>query len=296
MKIATNGIVTNEAGQVLLIQRDDSRTFAPPGGSMETGELLTENVAREVREETGLIVMPVRLVGVFFWPMKPEGMLNFVFRCIQRGGEITPSEESPQVDYFWPRALPEPMMALHRERLERGLFHQGGPVYWGTQRRSLKLRLMSLWLGWVVYPRMNRARKQQGRPDFVPAPQWQVTTVTIIRNKDNQVLWLKSGNAWRLPGGKNDPIEAPWETAVRHARRQLNQTIQLTDLSSVASHPQKPELTLAFTADSIVRAVNSAAWFTPGSEPDNSYSPHKQLVAEASRGEETAVFRVKPAS
>lgn len=293
MKIATNGIVTNEAGQVLLIQRDDSRTFAPPGGSMEVGELPTDNIAREVREETGLIVMPVRLVGVYFAPAKPEGMLNFVFRCIQRGGEIATSAESPQVDFFWPRQLPRPMLAFHRERLENGLTHAGGPPHWGNHRQTLRFRLMSYWLKWVVYPRMDRQRARAGEPAFVPAPQWQVTAVSIIHNKKGDVLWRKNGDTWQLPGGVGRTIEAPWETAIRHTRQQTNQTIQLTDLTTVTIHAQKPQLTLAFTADSHATAVNSATWFAPGSEPDNSHSQHKQLVTEAVSAGETAVFRLE---
>ncbi len=293
MKIGTNGIVTNEAGQVLLIQRDDSHTFAPPGGSVEAGELPTDNIAREVREETGLIVMPVRLVGVYFAPAKPEGMLNFVFRCIQRGGEITTSEESPQVDFFWPKPLPQPMLGLHQDRLERGLTHAGGPPYWGNHRLSLLFRLASLWLKWVVYPRMNRKREQANRPAFVPPPQWQVTAVTIIQNKNGDVLWRKNGNSWQLPGGVGHTIEAPWETAVRHTRQQINQSTQLTNLTTVTIHPQKPALTMAFTAQINQTAVHNANWFAPGSEPKTSQPSHKQLVAEASDRGETAVFRLE---
>ncbi|MEJ2749692.1 MAG: NUDIX domain-containing protein [Anaerolineae bacterium] len=277
MKISTNGIIINESGQVLLIQRDDSRTFAPPGGSIEVGELPTDNIAREVREETGLIVMPVRLVGVYFAPAKPEGMLNFVFRCIQRGGEIATSAESPQVDFFWPRQLPQPMLAFHRERLENGLTHAGGPPYWGNHRQTLRFRLMSYWLKWVVYPRMDRQRVRAGEPAFVPAPQWQ----------------LPNGDSWRLPGGPGELREAPWATAVRHTHQQIGQSIQLTDLAAITVHPQKPALTIAFTANGGAAAVGDTAWFAPGSEPENSQPQHRQLVADASGDGETAVFRLE---
>jgi ADP-ribose pyrophosphatase YjhB (NUDIX family) len=309
MKIATNGIIINESGQVLLIQRDDSRTFAPPGGSVDVGELPTDNIAREVREETGLIVMPVRLVGVYFAPAKPEGMLNFVFRCIQRGGEIATSEESPQVDFFWPKPLPQPMLALHRERLEHGLTHAGGPPYWGIHRQTLRFRLMSSWLKWVVYPRMNRKQEQMGGPSFVPPPQWQVTAVTIIQNENGEILWLKNGNSWHLPGGASQRLEAPWATAVRHTRQQINQATQLTNLTSVTVHPERPQLTMAFTAQAgqtttsatdaasaLSASVNGAAWFAPGDEPETSHPHHRQLVAEARDGGETAVFHLEAAN
>ena len=293
MKIATNGIVTNEAGQVLLIQRDDTRTFAPPGGSVDVGELPTDNVAREVREETGLIVLPVRLVGVYYSSAKPEGMLNFVFRCLQRGGEIATSEESPQVDFFWPRQLPQPMLAFHQERLARGLTHAGGPPFWGNHRETLRFRLMSYWLKWVVYPRMNRQRRQAGSLPYVSPPQWQVTAVTLIKNENGEILWLKNGSSWHLPGGASHKMEAPWDTAVHLTQQQTNQSTQLANLAAVTIHPHKPELTMAFTTMGGGTAVNDAAWFTPGNEPETSHPPHKHLVATANDGGETAVFSIQ---
>ena len=41
MNIATNGFVFDQYGNVLLIRRDDTRTFAPPGGALDAGELPT---------------------------------------------------------------------------------------------------------------------------------------------------------------------------------------------------------------------------------------------------------------
>jgi ADP-ribose pyrophosphatase YjhB (NUDIX family) len=290
MKIGTNGIVTNEAGQVLLIQRDDSRTFAPPGGTIDIGELLTDNVAREVREETGLIVMPVRLVGIYFSAAKPEGMLVFVFRCIQRGGEIATSEESLQVDYFWPKPLPQPMLTLHEERLERGLSHAGGPPFWGIHRQTLRFRLMSFWLRWWVYPRMNRARERAGGPAFVPPPQWQVTAVTLIRNKKGQILWLTNDDKWRLPGGIGKNLEAPWETAVRLAQNQINQPIQLSNLSGVYVHPKEPALTMTFIANPPAETRGNVTWVFPGEEPNNCLKAHVRYAADAIANDEPVIF------
>jgi ADP-ribose pyrophosphatase YjhB (NUDIX family) len=53
-------------GQLLLVRRAQPPAVGPftlPGGAVETGESLTQAVQREVREETGLVIDPVGLVG-----------------------------------------------------------------------------------------------------------------------------------------------------------------------------------------------------------------------------------------
>ena len=135
MLIGTNGVIIDELAQVLLIRRNDTRTIAPPGGSLESGELPPDSLAREVREETGLVVMPVRLVGLYFLPLPPDGMLAFVFRCIQRGGQLSPTTEAPVVAFFPSRRLPGPMLPFHLpDQFLRGdiflfcLEHDGRPM------------------------------------------------------------------------------------------------------------------------------------------------------------------------
>ena len=177
MKLGTNGIVINEKGEVLLIQRDDSRTFAPPGGGMEMGELPTENVAREVFEETGMKVMPVRLVGVYHTPVEKIGILNFVFRCIPRGGEIKTSKESLFVGYYATNKLPSPLDEIHRERLERAFTHNGGAPYWSTQHPGLVYKIGRAVVTQGIYRWRDFQRTRRGEPIHVPAPNWKIGSV-----------------------------------------------------------------------------------------------------------------------
>ena len=59
------GAVIVKDGRVLLVQRGTEPArgrWSIPGGLIEVGEMLTEAVVREVREETGLEVEPIELV------------------------------------------------------------------------------------------------------------------------------------------------------------------------------------------------------------------------------------------
>jgi 8-oxo-dGTP diphosphatase len=61
------GIMVMREGQVLLGRRKGSHgagEYAWPGGHLEFGETIEECVAREIEEETGLIVRPVRPVSL----------------------------------------------------------------------------------------------------------------------------------------------------------------------------------------------------------------------------------------
>ena len=52
---SVNVVVTNSAGEVLLIRRSDNDNWAVPGGAVDLGESLVQAAVRETREETGSI-------------------------------------------------------------------------------------------------------------------------------------------------------------------------------------------------------------------------------------------------
>ena len=57
-------VVTDDAGRVLLQHRSDGR-WGLPGGLMELGESCEDTARRETREETGLALGGLRLLGVW---------------------------------------------------------------------------------------------------------------------------------------------------------------------------------------------------------------------------------------
>ena len=62
---SATGLVFDDAGRVLLVRHSDGNVWVAPGGAVDPGETPQDAVVREVWEETGLYVAPVRLCGVF---------------------------------------------------------------------------------------------------------------------------------------------------------------------------------------------------------------------------------------
>ncbi|QFU94073.1 NUDIX domain-containing protein [Amycolatopsis sp. YIM 10] len=61
-------VIRDDAGRVLLIHKIDNDRWALPGGGHDAGERITDTAVREVREETGLDVEIVRLIGTYTDP------------------------------------------------------------------------------------------------------------------------------------------------------------------------------------------------------------------------------------
>jgi len=128
---AAAAIVRDEAGRVLLIRRGDGRGWSLPGGLMEPGECVAEAIVREVWEETGLEVEPLRIVGVYSDPAYthityPNGdQVHFVsttFECRVVGGTLrADGDESLDVAFFAPDALPTPVVCDHEIRIRDAL-------------------------------------------------------------------------------------------------------------------------------------------------------------------------------
>jgi 8-oxo-dGTP diphosphatase len=77
--VSVAGVMIDENGRTLVIQRRDNGHWEPPGGVLEREESIIEGLLREVREETGLIVEPLVLTGVY--KNMRLGVVALVFRC-----------------------------------------------------------------------------------------------------------------------------------------------------------------------------------------------------------------------
>ena len=68
MVASVNVVVTNAAGEVLLIRRSDNDNWAVPGGAIDLGESLVQAAVRETREETGIDCEVTGLSGIYTDP------------------------------------------------------------------------------------------------------------------------------------------------------------------------------------------------------------------------------------
>jgi len=117
-KVAVGAAVGNDDGDLLLIQRSDSGVWLYPTGWCDVGYSAAEVVVKEVREETGIEVEPVRLIAVL------DGLrlgftriplYSLVFHCRAVGGKLEPHPlECRDVGWFSPDALPSPLVGLER--------------------------------------------------------------------------------------------------------------------------------------------------------------------------------------
>src|SRR3984957_3041523 len=128
---SANVVVTNDAGQILMIKRSDNDNWAIPGGAMELGESLTQAAVRETREETGIDCEITGLVGIYTDPQhvilytsdgeaRQEFSIVLTARAI--GGTPTPNSESNEDHWIdADQATDRQMDRSMRMRLERFL-------------------------------------------------------------------------------------------------------------------------------------------------------------------------------
>src|SRR3989442_3577147 len=90
-KIAIGAVVGNDEGKILLIQRADSGVWLYPTGWADVGYSASEVAVKEVKEETGIDIEPMRLIAVL------DGirlgftripLYSLVFLCRTLGGDL----------------------------------------------------------------------------------------------------------------------------------------------------------------------------------------------------------------
>ena len=109
------GAIIIEDARVVLVKRAHpplQAEWSIPGGVLEVGELVLEAAIREAREETGLIVEPSELLGVYDRVQRDADrrvQYHYVlidFLCRRVAGDLAAASDAAEVRWFAREELP----------------------------------------------------------------------------------------------------------------------------------------------------------------------------------------------
>jgi ADP-ribose pyrophosphatase YjhB (NUDIX family) len=103
---SVNVVVTNDAGDILMIRRTDNGNWAVPGGAIDLGESVAQAAVRETLEETGISCGITGIAGIYSDPRhvilytsngEARQEFSIVLTARALGGQPTPGSESSEV-------------------------------------------------------------------------------------------------------------------------------------------------------------------------------------------------------
>jgi ADP-ribose pyrophosphatase YjhB (NUDIX family) len=208
--IGATAAIRDDAGRVLVMRRADNGEWDLPGGAMELGETLVEALVREVAEETGLLVEPTRLVGLYTSPQEhsytyPNGDQvqgwGAFFECRVAGGSLRARDgEALELAFVPPEHLHFDFPVLKRMKAdllagrEEAAFDPLSPVPGETAEYFTLLR-----------PFVGHA------PILLPG------TAACIRDDRGRILLERRSDCelWGFPGGGQNLGESATQAIVR---------------------------------------------------------------------------------
>jgi mutator protein MutT len=130
------GAIIIEENRVVLVKRAHpplQAEWSIPGGVLEVGELVREAAVREAREETGLIVEPGELLGVYDRVLRdPEQRVQYHyvlidFLCHRVSGDLFAASDAAEVRWFTREDLPALNLAADtQDVIQKGFRKLGG--------------------------------------------------------------------------------------------------------------------------------------------------------------------------
>ncbi|GKS82087.1 ADP-ribose pyrophosphatase [Ligilactobacillus pabuli] len=102
------GAIVNDHQEILLQERTDTKNWSLPGGYMEYGESFLETLKREMKEDSGLEVEVVDMLGTFEqgFITYPNGdqaqVIGRLYLVEAAGGQLLqkPTDETLSLKYF----------------------------------------------------------------------------------------------------------------------------------------------------------------------------------------------------
>lgn len=210
-------IVQDDAGRLLFQRRADfgDAWWGLPGGLLDLGESPLACARREVLEETGLRVEPVRLIGVYSSPRfavtYPNGdrvqQITFCYACRLDGGALTPqASEITDLAFFAPHALP-PRPAWYAAMLDHYFSGLPAPYFDPPAYTPLDTPYQSLF----------DLRRVIGHAPVL----WPGTSAAVLDEAGRILLQHRTDfDVWSLPGGALDTGETLAQSVIRETREE----------------------------------------------------------------------------
>lgn len=232
-KIISTGavaVIRDEQQRVLLIKRHDFGVWGFPGGVQELGETIEQTIVREVREEVGLDVVPIRLLGLRTSPRFdvtfPSGdqaqPFVVIFECRVVGGTLQ-SDGDEVLDIGWfdfdhlPPLTRNALATIHAlERFDGNAFFDAPENHMATQNYVTYLRQFIGPHKAILPGAAGMIRDAQGH-------------VLLQRRRDNGL--------WGFPGGLVDLGESATDAVIREFREEVGLDVEVKRLIGVYTSP-----------------------------------------------------------
>ncbi len=119
-------VIKRKDNSVILVQRKKEpfkEQWAIPGGFIEYGETAEHAAIRETKEETGIDVEIIRLVGVYSDPARdPRGhVISIAFLAKEIGGVLIANDDAKAVNVFKLKEIPKNLAFDHAKILKDAL-------------------------------------------------------------------------------------------------------------------------------------------------------------------------------
>ncbi len=126
---AVAGIILNEKGKILLGRRSSDQTYPGtwciPCGHIEWGEDIRDALVREMKEETGLLIVPRKVYNVHSNFHAAHALsVGCWFLCEVLDGQLIAGDDVDKVGYFGYGEIPELAFPTDRYVLDE-LHHDG---------------------------------------------------------------------------------------------------------------------------------------------------------------------------